>query len=103
MPQSVPIYPTELTARLPLQQDESPDHRSQGGNYVKFQFKGGAADLDRKAWRAHFIGQLLEDHWFKTEVVEDNLEARTEGHGPEIMKKLDLFLISVDSRLLTVS
>ena len=56
-------------------------------NYVKFQFKGGAADLDRKARRAHFIGRLLEDHGFKTEVVEDNLEARTEGHDPEFMKK----------------
>jgi pyruvate,water dikinase len=56
-------------------------------NYVKFQFKGGAADLDRKARRAHFIGRLLEDHGFKTEVVEDNLEARIEGHDPEFMKK----------------
>jgi len=56
-------------------------------NYVKFQFKGGAADLDRKARRAHFIGRLLEDHGFKTEVIEDNLEARTEGHDPEFMKK----------------
>lgn len=25
-------------------------------NYVKFQCKGRAADLDRKAWRAHFFG-----------------------------------------------
>ncbi|MFZ0240825.1 MAG: PEP/pyruvate-binding domain-containing protein [Desulfobacterales bacterium] len=56
-------------------------------NYVKFQFKGGAADLDRKVRRAGFIGRLLEDHGFKTEVVEDNLEARTEGHDPEFMKK----------------
>lgn len=56
-------------------------------NYVKFQFKGGAADLDRKTRRADFIGRLLEDHGFKTEVVQDNLEARTEGHDPEFMKK----------------
>ena len=56
-------------------------------NYVKFQFKGGAADLDRKARRAHFIGRLLEGHGFKTEVVEDNLEARIEGYDPEFMKK----------------
>ncbi len=56
-------------------------------NYVKFQFKGGAADLDRKARRADFIGRLLEDHGFKTEVFQDNLEARTEGHEPEFMKK----------------
>jgi pyruvate,water dikinase len=56
-------------------------------NYAKFQFKGGAADRDRKARRAHFIGQLLEGRGFKTEVVEDNLEARTEGHDPEFMKK----------------
>jgi hypothetical protein len=34
-------------------------------NYVKFQCKGEAADLDRKPWRAHFFGQLLEDHGLK--------------------------------------
>lgn len=56
-------------------------------NYIKFQFKGGAADFDRRFRRAHFIAELLEDYGFKTEIIEDNVEARIEGHDAEYMKQ----------------
>jgi len=56
-------------------------------NYIKFQFKGGAADYGRRFRRAHFIAALLEEYEFKTEVIEDNLEARIEGRDMEYMKQ----------------
>ena len=56
-------------------------------NYIKFQFKGGAADYDRRLRRAHFINELLEEYGFKTEVIEDNVEARIEGNDAEYMKQ----------------
>jgi pyruvate,water dikinase len=45
-------------------------------NYLSFSFKGGAADRDRKAGRARFIGALLEDLGFETAVIEDMVTAR---------------------------
>jgi pyruvate,water dikinase len=45
-------------------------------NYLSFSFKGGAADLKRKAARARFIGDLLAELYFDTEVTEDVVTAR---------------------------
>jgi pyruvate,water dikinase len=45
-------------------------------NYLSFSFKGGAADLERKAARARFIGNLLAELNFDTEVIEDVVTAR---------------------------
>ena len=56
-------------------------------NYVKFQFKGGAADYERRLNRVIFIGELLEEYGFRVEVMEDNLVARLEGEDLEHMKQ----------------
>jgi len=45
-------------------------------NYLSFSFKGGAADLERKAARARFISDLLAELSFDTEVTEDVVTAR---------------------------
>lgn len=54
-------------------------------NYARFNFKGGAASLDRRIQRARFIKELLEDYDFRVKVREDDLRARLEGFGPETM------------------
>ncbi len=56
-------------------------------NYVKFQFKGGAADYERRLNRVIFIRDLLEKYGFRVEVMEDNLVARLEDEGLEYMKQ----------------
>ena len=56
-------------------------------NYVGFQFKGGAADYQRRLKRALFIKELLEKCDFRVEVREDNLIARVEHHEKEYMKE----------------
>jgi pyruvate,water dikinase len=48
-------------------------------NYVSFQFKGGAANLERRKKRIRFIGSILEPHEFRVEFTEDHLSARIEG------------------------
>ena len=48
-------------------------------NYLSFSFKGGAADLERKAARARFIGDLLADLSFDVNVTEDVVTARRTG------------------------
>lgn len=58
-----------------------------GENYVNFQFKGGAADFERKMKRVYFIGDLLERYGFRVDVRQDNLSARLEGYDREYMEK----------------
>ena len=54
-------------------------------NYVTFQFKGGAADVERRLARVRFIADLLENYAFRVETQEDNLTARIENEDREFM------------------
>jgi len=54
-------------------------------NYVSFQFKGGAAEFDRRRRRADFVSGLLERYGFTVEVTEDSAFARMAGGPPETM------------------
>ncbi|WP_432734969.1 PEP/pyruvate-binding domain-containing protein [Maridesulfovibrio sp. FT414] len=55
-------------------------------NYASFQFKGGAANPERKILRARFIGGILEEFDFRVRIREDNLNARLEGLTREDME-----------------
>jgi len=55
-------------------------------NYIGFTFKGGAADLRRRARRAHLLAGILRTHGFRTNVQEDSLLARVDNADDEYMK-----------------
>jgi len=54
-------------------------------NYIKFQFKGGAADYNRRLKRIHFIKDLLEEFDFEVEITKDNLDSRIDGRSRRFM------------------
>jgi pyruvate,water dikinase len=54
-------------------------------NYVSFQFKGGAADIERRLKRVQFIAEILEPVGFRVETQEDHLLSRVEGQPAEYM------------------
>ncbi len=54
-------------------------------NYIRFTFKGGAADYPRRVRRAKFVAELLEQRDFKVDVKEDALFARLEGEAQDYM------------------
>jgi pyruvate,water dikinase len=56
-------------------------------NYISFGFKGGAADHGRCVRRARFIGSILEEFEFRSEIRDDGVTARLEGYDEEVMKE----------------
>jgi pyruvate, water dikinase len=68
-----------------------------GENYISFQFKGGAADFERRYRRVMFIKDLLDEYGFRTQVKEDTLMARVEdkdvGYMRERLKVLGFLTI----------
>jgi pyruvate,water dikinase len=58
-----------------------------GENYISFQFKGGAADFDRRYRRVMFIRDLIGEYGFRTQVKEDTLMARVEDKDAEYMRE----------------
>ncbi|MBR3664644.1 MAG: phosphoenolpyruvate synthase [Desulfovibrio sp.] len=57
------------------------EHRSE--NFVTFQFKGGAADRERRMLRVRMLAGLLEEFQFRVDVREDALFAVAEGFSHE--------------------
>jgi len=56
-------------------------------NYISFSFKGGAADHARCVRRARFVGSILEEFEFRSEIRDDGVMARLEGYDEEVMKE----------------
>lgn len=58
-------------------------------SFLIFQFKGGAANLARRVRRVQFIGELLDEFNFTTDIVNDTLTARMEqGEEEEFLSML---------------
>jgi len=55
-------------------------------NYISFQFKGGAADFERRYRRVVFVKEVIEEYGFRASVREDNLLSRIEDRDEEFMK-----------------
>lgn len=54
-------------------------------NYVSFQFKGGAADFNRRLKRVHLVKEVLDRYGFRSEITKDALRSRIEQHDAAAM------------------
>jgi pyruvate,water dikinase len=54
-------------------------------NYISFQFKGGAADSQRRYKRTLFISDILDEYGFRINLNEDHLTARLENYEKTAM------------------
>ncbi|MFA7383803.1 MAG: PEP/pyruvate-binding domain-containing protein [Desulfurivibrionaceae bacterium] len=54
-------------------------------NYVNFQFKGGAADQDRRLLRIRLISEILSEFGFRVEQKMDAMTARIEKKPPSYL------------------
>jgi len=57
-------------------------------NYITFQFKGGAASLDRRERRAQLLALLLEDMGFKAQAISDLVRGRLVKYSQEDTAKI---------------
>ncbi|MFO7727950.1 MAG: PEP/pyruvate-binding domain-containing protein [Desulfonatronovibrio sp.] len=58
-------------------------------NYIRFGFKGGAADMSRKQLRLRLMSQIMEEIGFQVNTTEDSLRASFEGGSrQETLKRL---------------
>jgi pyruvate,water dikinase len=56
-------------------------------NYVAFQFRGGAACVERRQRRVGLISRILQEFGFFTDIEKDDLYARIEGREQEYLEK----------------
>jgi pyruvate,water dikinase len=54
-------------------------------NYIRFQFRGGAADYFRRVKRTQFVGALLENYGFHVRLREDALVARMDNYEADFL------------------
>jgi pyruvate,water dikinase len=60
-------------------------------NYIRFQFRGGAADYFRRVKRTKFVGRLLEIYGFQVRLRDDSLVARMDNYEADfIMQRLKI-------------
>jgi pyruvate,water dikinase len=57
-------------------------------NYISFQFKGGAASLDRRERRARMLATLLKDLSFNVTVRQDLVQGRLVKFSPDEMASI---------------
>jgi pyruvate,water dikinase len=56
-------------------------------NYINFHFKGGAANLQRRAYRARLVSEILEVYDFHTTLKEDAAFAQLKGYDYHFTKE----------------
>jgi len=56
-------------------------------NYAVFRFEGGAANIERRMRRIHFIAGILKEFGFDSEIVADRLAARIKGQPQTVMEE----------------